>query len=104
MFKIENTLLYVSKFSNQFHQYQNEIYETINNHSVGFITKNKNEIELLDEKRIILTNVLSFVGQDYFELYIEYLSNEVEIVRFDLSKELKDAIIVTFEKNIGQLF
>ena len=96
---MENTLLYVSKFSNQFHQ--NEIYETNNKHSVGFITKNNNEMELLDEKRIILTNVLSFVGQDYFELYIEYLSNEVEIVRFDLSKELKDGIVVTFEKNIG---
>jgi len=58
----------------------------------------------LDEKRIILTNVLPFVDQDYLELYIEYLSDEVEIVRFDLSHELKDAIVVTFEKNIGTTF
>ena len=58
--------------------------------------------DIFDHRRIILTNVLSFIDQDFLELYIEYLSNEVEIERFDLSKELKDTVVITFENDISE--
>ena len=35
-------------------------------------------------------------------MYVEFLSNEIEIERFDLSQELKNAIVVTFVKDIGK--
>ena len=58
--------------------------------------------KLLDKRRIILTNVQSFLNQEFLDLYVEFLSNEIEIERFDLSQELKNAIVVTFVKDIGK--
>jgi len=110
-FKFDNTMLYVSKFPNPTVKYRNDLSESAQAPKTQntLDLKNKNSSEMgptdlmvLDERRIILTNVLSFIDQDYFELYIEYLSNEVEIVRFDLCKELNDGIVITFEKNIGK--
>lgn len=58
--------------------------------------------KLLDKRRIILTNVQTFLNQEFLDLYVEFLSNEIEIERFDLSQELKNAIVVTFVKDIGK--
>ena len=110
-FKFENTMLHVSKFSNPTDKYRNDISEPAQapkvQNTLDIRNKNSSEMEptdlmVLDERRIILTNVLSFIDQDYFELYIEYLSNEVEIFRFDLCKVINDGIVITFEKNIGK--
>ena len=102
----------MSKFSKELNDFKTDLTLTKQELHLGFVSKANKEmpasgtldLHVLDPRRIILTNVLPFIGQDYLELYIEYLSNEVEIVRFDASKEIKDALVITFEKNIGWIY
>lgn len=110
-FKIENTLLFVSKFTNE-DLVEKQHREPNFDNSAQFIVKKSSlessfpnstettDLAMVDRRRIILTNVLSFLDQDFLELYIEYLSNEADIERFDMSREIKDTIVVTFEKDI----
>lgn len=59
-------------------------------------------IKPIDQKRILLTNVPSSIDKDYLDLYLEYLSDEVEIERIDVGEEIANSIVVTYSKFIGK--
>jgi hypothetical protein len=56
---------------------------------------------LYETNRILLRNVPYYINKEYFELYIDFLSGEVEIERFDQSKIDPHAIMISFKNNIG---
>ena len=58
---------------------------------------------VLDHKRVILINLNNAFSNDHLELYLEYLSDEIEIQRFDFSKENKNVAMITFREQIGKL-
>lgn len=59
-------------------------------------------IKPIDQKRILLTNVPNSVDKEYLDLYLEYLSDEVEIERIDVAKEIANSIVITYSKFIGR--
>ena len=54
-----------------------------------------------ETNRILLRNVPFYINKELLELYIDYLSGEVEIERIDQSKIDPYSIMVTFKENIG---
>lgn len=58
-------------------------------------------IKPIDQKRILLTNVPSSIEKEYLDLYLEYLSDEVEIERIDVGQEIANSIVITYSKFIG---
>jgi hypothetical protein len=56
---------------------------------------------MIDNKRILLNNIPNEINKEYLELYLEYLSDEIAIERYDFSKEFKNNLLVTFTKDIG---
>jgi hypothetical protein len=56
----------------------------------------------VDSKRIFLTNIPKNLEQEYLEIYLEYLSNEIEIESVHLGGEIKNSILVTYTKNISK--
>lgn len=58
----------------------------------------------IDKRRLLLINLPNQLHTDHLILYLEYLSDEIDVERFDLSKELKNTIVVTFKKDIGKLY
>ena len=54
----------------------------------------------IDSHRILLTNVPMPIDQDYLEVYLEYLSNEVEVETVHKGNEIKNSIFVTYIKSI----
>lgn len=59
-------------------------------------------IKPIDQRRILLTNVPIGLDYDYLELYLEYLSDEIEVERIDLGEEIPNSIVVTFKKFFGR--
>ena len=74
---------------------------TFTNHYRIFILKAKETRSKLDTKRIVLSNIPNEINKEYLELYLEYLSDEIAVERFDFSTEIKNIILVTFIKSIG---
>jgi hypothetical protein len=56
---------------------------------------------LTDKRRILLLNVPDDIDYDYLELYLEYLSDEIEIECIDYAREMQNSIVATFVRNIG---
>ena len=54
-----------------------------------------------EANRILLRHVPYYISKDHLELYIDYLSDGVEIERIDQSKMDPYAMMVTFKDNIG---
>ena len=72
-----------------------------NNNNNNSSTASNETRERLDKQRILLDNMPAHIDDDYLELYLEYLSGEVSVERFDLSTELKNVMMVTFVQPIG---
>ena len=61
------------------------------------------EIKLVDERKVLLTNIPSDISYEHLILYLEYLSDEIGIEHVDDShKDVKSSIVITFIKNIGR--
>lgn len=78
------------------------VTDSSSHHSQSGRASTLEPIKLVDQHRIILTNVPSNLDQDFLELYLEYLSDEVEIERFDLGEEILNSIVVTYKKFVGK--
>lgn len=60
------------------------------------------EIKMIDEKRVILTNIPKSTTYEHLLLYLEYLSDEVAIEHVDNAhKDIKNSIVVQFINDIG---
>ncbi|CAF0810463.1 unnamed protein product [Brachionus calyciflorus] len=100
-YKIGKTYLHVSKFSNDF-----DSSDSTNSSLVTAIVNSSRGntpleiIKPIDQKRILLTNVPSSIDKEYLDLYLEYLSDEVEIERIDPGEEIINSIVVTYSKFI----
>jgi hypothetical protein len=51
-------------------------------------------------RRIFLTNVPLPIEREYLEIYLEYLSNEIEVESVHLGSEIKNSILVTYVRPI----
>ena len=61
------------------------------------------EIKLVDERKVLLTNIPGDISYEHLILYLEYLSDEIGIEHVDDShKDVKSSIVITFSKNIGR--
>lgn len=64
---------------------------------------NRLDYELFtDKRRVLLTNVPDDIDYDYLELYLEYLSDEVEVECIDYAREMQNSIVATFAREIGK--
>lgn len=56
----------------------------------------------IDNRRIFLVNFPDEIDHDYLELYLEYLSDEIEVESIENTPEDMNSLLITFKKNIGQ--
>lgn len=61
----------------------------------------KCEERVMDKRRVLLLNVPDDIDYDYLELYLEYLSDEVEVECIDYAREMLNSIVATFVRDIG---
>lgn len=59
--------------------------------------------QLIDEKRVLITNIPKQVTYEHLLLYLEYLSDEIGIEHVDdASKDVSNSIVVKFNVAIGE--
>lgn len=111
--KIANHVLQVSKFNGAIDpdkmKYLPAIVEkdSVSSSDISSTTKDAVKLSrvdydrLTDKRRILLLNVPDDIDYDYLELYLEYLSDEIEIECIDYAREMQNSIVATFVRNIG---
>lgn len=60
------------------------------------------DLSKTDKRRILLLNVPDDIDYDYLELYLEYLSDEIEVECIDYARETLNSIVATFVRDIGK--
>lgn len=77
---------------------------TTNNNKLFALPKlNRLDLELFtDKRRVHLLNVPDDIDYDYLELYLEYLSDEIEVECIDYAREMPNSIVATFVREIGK--
>ena len=62
------------------------------------------EIKMIDDRRVVLTNIPKSITYEHLLLYLEYLSDEVGIEHVDNAhKDVKNSIVVQFMRHIGMV-
>lgn len=91
--------------SHQFKQPQSQsqsLTSTTSSTTTHPVKLNRLDYELFtDKRRVLLLNVPDDIDYDYLELYLEYLSDEIEVECIDYAREMLNSIVATFVREIG---
>jgi hypothetical protein len=78
------------------------IHDSDENVSIASIKQYSLNESNIDSCKILLKNVPVDISRDYLELYIDYISGEIDIERIDRSKVDCNTVIVSFRHCIGK--